>query len=213
MSKFCCPPVPHAPDLSPAHYLHSSHFLYTHGGGQQCGPLSLALGANIWPLCTTRKSGASAIEGRPPVALPVEGRHHPGARRQQVWLGTCGPVSSCPDGPDSQSSRHVGNLPFGRLPLRSIPRPRARAPSRGLGWQRGPVQVPLMFRVDFEWPEKSQGMASCTGRPGSGSSAPAVGPPRLSLPTVWGGCPRPRLPCWPTRSGTWAMRTSVAAAS
>lgn len=159
MSKFCCPPVPHAPDLSPAHYLHSSHFLYTHGGGQQCGPLSLALGANIWPLCTTRKSGASAIEGRPPVALPVEGRHHPGARRQQVWLGTCGPVSSCPDGPDSQSSRHMANLPFGRLPLRSIPRPRARAPSRGLGWQRGPVQVPLVvFRVDFEWPPAPEGL-------------------------------------------------------
>lgn len=111
-----------------------------------------------------------------------------------------------------QSSRHVGNLPFGRLPLRSIPRSRARAPLRGLGWQRGPVQVPLMFRVDFEWPEKSQGMASCTGRPGSRSSAPAVGPPRLSLPTVrGGGCPR--LPCWPTHGGTWAMRTSVAAAS
>lgn len=38
--------------------------------------------------------------------------------------------------------------------------------------------------------------------------------PRASVsPPCGGGCPRPRLPCWPTRSGTWAMRTSVAAAS
>lgn len=47
----------------------------------------------------------------------------------------------------------------------------------------------VLFRVDFEWPGKLQGMASCTRRPGSRSSALAVGPLHLSLPSVWRRCP------------------------
>lgn len=79
-----CAPAAHAPDLAPAHYLHSDDFHHTFRGRERCGPLHLV---TVWLLCTSGKSGLPlSTRAGPLMATPMGGRHHSGARCQQVWL-------------------------------------------------------------------------------------------------------------------------------